>query len=208
MCSDWREQHGAVLRNFVLFLNSRSKSFILKGGTSLMLCYGLTRFSEDIDLDALNTSRGLVSEVDTFCKLNNFSYRTVKDTKTVKRYMIHYGGIKPLKVEISYRRRSIAVSEYTVINGILVYTIPSILVLKLNAYNGRDKLRDLYDVVFICKNYWGMLPQTLKLQVADALSYKGLEHFDYITKTQSDDLIDKSVLANEFLELYNALGLL
>ena len=205
---DWRILHGKVLKAFILALNKKSNSYILKGGTSLMLCYGLTRFSEDIDLDAYYTSRGIEDIVNAFCQANNFTYRVAKDTNTVKRYMIHYGSNKPLKIEISYRRKNIDSSEFTIINGILVYTISSILTFKLNAYNQRDKIRDLYDVVFICKNYWYCIPKTLQLQLVDSLSYKGLEHFDYLISTQQDELIDSVVLGNEFLDLYNRLGLL
>lgn len=205
---DWRILHGKVLKAFVLALNKRSNSYILKGGTSLMLCYGLTRFSEDIDLDAYHISKGIEDIVNAFCQANSFTYRVAKDTNTVKRYMIHYGSNKPLKVEISYRRKNIDSSEFTIINGILVYTISSILTFKLNAYNQRDKIRDLYDVVFICKNYWSCIPKTLQLQLVDSLSYKGLEHFDYLISTQQDELIDSIVLGNEFLDLYNKLGLL
>lgn len=208
---DWRPMHGQVMKNFILYLNrsfarSRGK-FILKGGTSLMFCYGLTRFSEDIDLDALDTKSGIEPVVRNFTKECGFTYRVAKDTQTVKRYMIHYGGKKPLKIEISYRRARIAQDEYCVINGILVYNIQSLLAFKINAYNGRDKIRDLFDVVFICKNYWNCMNSILQFQVMDALSYKGLEHFDYIIKTQKDDLIDNNVLANEFLDLYFKLGL-
>lgn len=204
---DWRVMHGNVIKSFILFLNRKSNQYILKGGTSLMLCYGLTRFSEDIDLDAL-CSKSIEQIVNDFCRLNNYTFRVAKDTNTVKRYMIHYGGSKPLKVEILYRRKIIEPCEYTIINNILVYNICSIMSFKLNAYNNRDKLRDLFDVVFIAKNYWNALPQSLRLQLVDALSFKGLEHFDYIIKTQSDELIDNSVLADEFLDLYNKLGLL
>lgn len=118
------------------------------------------------------------------------------------------GGNKPLKVEISYRRKVIEPCEYTIINNILVYNICSIMFFKLNAYNNRDKIRDLFDIVFVAKNYWNILPQSLRLQLVDALSFKGLGHFDYLIKTQSDELIDNSVLADEFLDLYNKLGLL
>ena len=47
-----RELHKTVITNFLAFLNKSSDQFVLKGGTSLMMCYGLNRFSEDIDLDA------------------------------------------------------------------------------------------------------------------------------------------------------------
>lgn len=205
---DWRIFQGKVLKAFVLALNKRSNSYILKGGTSLMLCYGLTRFSEDISLDAYHIIKGIEDIVNAFCQANSFTYRVAKDTNTVKRYMIYYGSNKPLKVEISYRRKNIDSSEFTIVNGILVYTISSILTFKLNAYNQRDKIRDLYDVVFICKNYWSCIPKTLQLQLVDSLSYKGLEHFDYLISTQQDELIDSVVLGNGFLDLYNKLGLL
>lgn len=83
--------HGNIIKSFILFLNSRSNQYILKGDTSLMLCYGLTRFSEDIDLDAL-CSKDIERIVNDFCRLNNYTFRVAKDTNTVKRYMIHYGG--------------------------------------------------------------------------------------------------------------------
>lgn len=49
--SDWREQHGVVISLFLKYLNSQTDDFVLKGGTALMTCYKLDRFSEDIDLD-------------------------------------------------------------------------------------------------------------------------------------------------------------
>lgn len=204
---DWKIQHGNVIKSFLIYLNNATNKYILKGGTSLMLCYGLTRFSEDIDLDACNTSSGIEPIVSNYCNQFGFSYRVAKNTDTVKRYMIHYGGTKPVKVEISYRRINIQPYEYTVINGTVVYNIQSILASKLNAYNNRDRIRDLYDIVFICKRYWDYIPQFLRVQLVDAISYKGLEHFDYVTSTQDDELIDKNVLANEFLDLYYKLGL-
>lgn len=208
MCNNWRDIHYNIIKNFLLELNNVCKNYILKGGTSLMMCYGLDRFSEDIDLDAFNTKAGIEKFVGNFCNRYGYTYRVAKNTDTVKRYMIHYGGMKPLKVEISYRRKNISENEITIINNILVYNICNILILKLNAYNGRDKIRDLYDVTFICRNYWEIIPDVLKIQVQDALSFKGLEYFDMIIKTQSDELIDNNKLASDFLELYNSLGLL
>lgn len=208
MYDNWRDAHGNIIRKFLLELNNASKNYILKGGTSLMMCYGLDRFSEDIDLDAFNAKAGIENFVNNFCNKYGYTYRIAKNTETVKRYMIHYGGDKPLKVEISYRRKGISDNEVTIINNILVYNICNILIFKLNAYNGRDKIRDLYDVTFICRNYWEIIPDVLKIQVQDALSFKGLEYFDMIIRTQSDELIDNNKLVADFIELYNALGLL
>lgn len=209
MFNDWRDLHGTVIKTFINYLNAQTCSYILKGGTSLMLCYNLSRFSEDIDLDALHTKQGLENIIKAFCVQMGYTYRVAKDTDTVKRYMIHYADkYKPLKVEISYRRKMIDNSEYCVRNGILVYNINVILGFKVNAYNSRDKIRDLYDIIFIFKNYWEYITPTLRAQVADALTYKGLEHIDYLLKTQSDELIDKYVLENAALELFNALNIL
>lgn len=48
---DWRPEHGKTIYSFLEYLNKRSDNFILKGGTALLTCYELDRFSEDIDLD-------------------------------------------------------------------------------------------------------------------------------------------------------------
>ena len=122
--------------------------------------------------------------------------------------MINYGTNKPLKVEISYRNKSIEAESYTIINNIVVYTITTILFFKMIAYSQRDKIRDLYDITFICKNYWDAIPNMMKMELATVLSYKGLDYFDYLISTQSDELIDNDKLASDFLDLWNALGLL
>ena len=131
MHDNWCSIHGGIIKDFLLELNNVSKKYILKGGTSLMMCYGLDRFSEDIELDAFNTKAGIEKFVDNFCSKYGYTYRVAKNTDTVKRYMIHYGGDKPLKVEISYRRKNILETEITIINNILVYNVCNILIFKL-----------------------------------------------------------------------------
>jgi predicted nucleotidyltransferase component of viral defense system len=203
----WQARHSEVISTFLKYLNGETDNFILKGGTGLMSCYGLDRFSEDIDLDGKDKSIGKI--VADFCEKEGFSYRVAKDTDTAKRYMINYGNIgKPLKVEISFRKKIISQDEITKINGIAVYTIDSLCAMKANAYVGRNKVRDLYDLTFICNRYWDTLPAALKAVVRNAVEHKGIEQFDYIIKEQQDDLIDKGKLAGDFLEMYDKLGLL
>ncbi|WP_164821354.1 nucleotidyl transferase AbiEii/AbiGii toxin family protein [Paenibacillus koleovorans] len=43
-----------------------SDNFVLKGGTGLLFCHGLDRFSEDIDLDAIRRV-GLEKEISAAC---------------------------------------------------------------------------------------------------------------------------------------------
>lgn len=204
---EWQKQHLSVIKDFLDFINTKSSEFILKGGTALMLCYGLDRFSEDINFDG--TKGNIGTYIDLYCRNRNFSYRTAKDMDTVKRCMINYGNIgKPLKVELSLRKKTIDPDEINIINGIKVYKINSLCAMKVNAYVSRDKIRDLYDLSFICNNYWEQLSVSVKILIREAVSYKGVEQFDYLIKEQKDDLIDSSKLAEDFLRMYDRLGLL
>ncbi|MCL2086872.1 MAG: nucleotidyl transferase AbiEii/AbiGii toxin family protein [Oscillospiraceae bacterium] len=40
----WQHRHNEIIKSLVSFFNKKSADFILKGGTALMLCYGLDRF--------------------------------------------------------------------------------------------------------------------------------------------------------------------
>jgi len=205
--SDWKKRHGEVIVSFVKYLNAKTNDFILKGGTALSLCYCLDRFSMDIDLDG--RVKGLVALVEGFCAENGYSYRVAKDTATVERCFIDYGNKgRPLKVEVSYRRKTIPTEETVVVDGITVYSIEPLCVMKTNAYSGRDKIRDLYDVTFICNNYFDQLsPQAIAL-VRGAVEHKGIAQFDYVVRNQPDELIDIDKLAEDFLKMYDRLGLL
>ncbi|KLU59359.1 hypothetical protein CEB3_c43450 [Peptococcaceae bacterium CEB3] len=204
---EWRTKHGEVISTLLNYLNAQTDNYILKGGTALMTCYGLDRFSEDIDLDGTDKSIG--NFVSAFCEKEGYTCRVAKDTDTVKRYMINYGNIgRPLKVEISFRKKIIEQEETAKIKGINVYKIDSLCAMKVNAYVGRDKIRDLYDLTFICSHYWDQIPDALKTVIRNAVEYKGFEQFDYIVREQQDDLIDKDKLAGAFMEMYDRLGLL
>jgi len=205
--SDWQKDHGKVINSFLSYLNENTDNFILKGGTALSTCYDLDRFSEDIDLDG--KGEGIEEIIDYFCKSNGYSFRIAKDTDTVKRYMLNYGNDrKPLKIEASFRRKEIADEEVKTINGIKTYGIDALCIMKINAYSSRDKIRDLYDLTFICKNYYDNLsPQTISL-LRSAIEYKGIEQFDYIMQDQADELIDEKQLAHDFLLMFDRLGLL
>jgi len=205
--SDWRKLHGEVIAAFVRYLNAKTGNFILKGGTALYLCYRLDRFSEDIDLDG--REKGLIALVESFCAENGYLCRVAKNTDMVERCMVHYGNTrKPLKIEASYRRREIPAEETQLINGIKVYGIEPLCVMKVNAYAGRDKIRDLYDVTFICNNYFDKLSLQTVALVRGAVGHKGVAQFDYVVRNQPDELIDSDKLALDFLTMYDRLGLM
>lgn len=208
LMSDWKKRHAVAISDFLRFLNKETSSFILKGETALAQCYGLTRLSEDIDFDSDSAHQNIIPFVAGFCALHDFSYSIAKNTDTLKRSFIHYGNSShPLKVEVSYRDQSINPSSVTCIHGIRVYTLDKLGAMKALAYSGRDKIRDLYDVVFIYNHHKQELsPITLDL-LKDSVKNKGLEYVDYLVKTQSDELIDKEKLLSSFLEMYDDMEL-
>lgn len=203
----WQELHEKIMVSYLLLLNKETDQFILKGGTALAQCYGLDRFSEDIDLDGHKQD---IKEITRrFCQRFGFTMRVAKDTPTVKRCLIYYSdSSKPLKVEVSYRNQQISDEDWKVVKGLKVYSIDALARMKANAYNGRDKIRDLYDLTFICNNYFDEIFHGTKNSIRDVLSYKGIEQFDYLVATQDDPLIDKDKLADGFLRMHDKLGLL
>lgn len=203
----WQRQHKDLINNFLHFLNKKSDDYVLKGGTALMTCYNLNRFSEDIDLDAKATN--LENIINNFCLINNLTYRVAKDTNTVKRFFIHYNHFnKPLKIEASYRTKDFFEHQITKINDIKVYRIDSLCLMKANAYFYRDKLRDLFDLSFIVNNYYDELSENTKFSVKNSLYYKGIEQFDYLIKQEKDELIDEGLLIDSFLKMIDKFGML
>lgn len=208
---DEQKKHLEVITNFLdyLYANQPSNPFILKGGTSLLRCYNLDRFSEDIDLDCERSSSAFFKIIESFCQKYHYDYRIAKDTDTTKRCFIHYPEeYHPLKIEASYRTVEIENKRFTDRNKTIVYKIDELFMQKLNAYNSRDKLRDLYDVVFIYNNYKDELDSSLLQMAKYSLSYKGLEQVEYLLASEQDSLIEPNALINNFLHMYNDLGLL
>jgi predicted nucleotidyltransferase component of viral defense system len=206
-----REMHKKVMMEFLTFLNSETHQYILKGETSLLFCYKLDRFSEDIDLDSKesNTTKiGII--VKKFCSEYNYKFNQKKDTATVQRFMIYYNTEEdPLKVEISYRRKRSEFSseEISIINGIAVYRINNLCAFKINAYLNRSKIRDLYDICFIIKNYYKDLEVLIRSQLVNAFTYKGLDYVITLIETQKDDFFTGDKLCDDFIEACELIGL-
>ena len=205
--TNWQTAHRKVIIDFLTFLNKESDQFVLKGGTALYVCYGLDRFSEDIDLDS--TKRDIKECVRRFCSAYNYEVTVTKDTNLVKRCMINYGqDDHRLKIEVSYRQIAISPDDIKTIHSIRVYSIDRLAQLKASAYQNRDKIRDLYDLSFICIEYFNELSEQTKNVVRDALMNKGLDQLDYLLHTQNDPLIDCDKLLINFLTMHEKLGLL
>jgi predicted nucleotidyltransferase component of viral defense system len=131
---------------------------VLKGGTALMLGYGLNRFSEDLDFDntkALNLDKK-IRDAAAKSGIQIESIKLKKDTETTKRYIVSYEselGAGRLKIETSLRAKDIAENQTTTINGIKTYKVENIVAQKLDALEGRSKVRDLYDINFLADKF-------------------------------------------------------
>jgi predicted nucleotidyltransferase component of viral defense system len=149
-----RELHVKVMR--AIAQDVHDLPMVLKGGTALLLCYGLDRFSEDLDFDApkkFNITGRVERVLSRFSP--SFDVKTVKDTETVHRLKAHYrqeANDRLLKIETSFRTvpnpESVVVSD-----GIRTYRIGALIDQKIDALAGRTKARDLYDVAFLARMY-------------------------------------------------------
>lgn len=205
-----KKAHQDVMLKFLKYLNQRTNGFILKGGTSLHLCYGLDRFSEDLDFD---TERNKIdSIVKSFCAVYKFHCNEKKNSSYGQRFMIDYGVNRQLlKIESSilrYRNAKLNNDEIVLIQGIRTYDITSIAQRKLHAFMDRDKIRDMYDVAFIIIKYWERLTKDVQSLFYESLKQKGLQHCQRMIDEQKDDLISEDELGNKVLHAFDKIGLL
>ena len=202
-----RVHHHCIMEELLTFINEVTDNFILKGGTALMLCYNLNRFSEDLDFDGTG-STSIFDLLDTFCKKHGYWCRKAKDTNTTKRVILHYqveDKEATLKIEVSYRK---AYVETTVINGYLTYSIDRIFNLKCNALKGRDRIRDLYDVLYLYSEYKSSLSHESVDDITTALSYKDYDVIADMIETCADPLINKRELENLYLSICSELEII
>lgn len=105
-----RDKHHEKLMVNIL-KNLSDTPLVLKGGTALYLCYGLNRFSEDLDFDSskkLNLLNKIKASAPHGIVIDKINVKKDTDTDTVSHYIVNYHirdtGVKDaLKMEISYR---------------------------------------------------------------------------------------------------------
>lgn len=170
---------------------------VLKGGTALLLCYGLDRFSEDLDFDApkkFSVTNRIERVLSRFTR--DFDIKIVKDTETVQRLKVHYRKEtvdRLLKIETSFRQNP-QPETVVVQDGIQTYRVSSLIDQKMAALVGRTKARDLYDVAYLARTYWEAFSpqakQTLQslLMDADALESRFRLAFEDDTILRVDQL--------------------
>lgn len=147
-------KHRFLLSQLLLdiFSDVRLSSLLaFKGGTSLMMFYGLNRFSTDLDFNLLDETQ--MEFVHKILRGILLKYGTIDD-EAIKFYgsilVLNYGvGERKLKVEVSVRQYDNHYEKKSLLNTDMnVMTVPDMFAHKLCALGERVTPRDIFDVWF------------------------------------------------------------
>ena len=207
--SSAQHTHVRVMREVLRSL--QDTPLVLKGGTALLLCYGLDRFSEDLDFDSPK-KLNLESRIENVLRPMTKELRITrtKDTDTVQRYRVEYETTEAqgrLKAEISFRD-AVAAEDVVERNGIRTYRAARLIEQKTNAMENRTTARDLYDVHFLATHFRADFePEVIARLQALTADVNRLEG-RFMPAFDEDDLFrDRSGLVSSLiLEIQEVLG--
>ncbi len=206
--TDAQQTHVAMMR--AVLAGIADTPLVLKGGTALLLCHGLDRFSEDLDFDApkkLNLESRIEGSLRTQCQ--GLRITRTKDTDTVQRYRIEYaaGGIQGrLKVEVSCRDQ-IAADDVILRDGIRTYAVSRLIEQKLNALEGRTAARDLYDLSYLARSFRNDFSPAAEQRLRDSLADLNTLESRFRPAFEDDDLFrsQAEMLPALLLEMQDAM---
>jgi len=157
-------------QNIILFIIYKmyATELIFKGGTALSKCYGLDRFSEDLDFTAyrifdINKFRLYLNRFNIDYELNKQDFKDVGLKIILRIKGPLYNGVKhslcKIIVDISYREnllldpviKKIINPETLPSFDILVMSKEEIFMEKIRTILTRNKARDLYDLWYLSK---------------------------------------------------------
>lgn len=199
-----REYAQHLLLNY-LYQKSTASDLYFKGGTALRIIYGSPRFSEDLDFDTTEHSRGVWERAleETLVDISREGVEVdIEESKTTSG---GYLGIVTLKnigqpiiihFEISFRKTSISGEVFTIENDFVTpYPVKSLVTKqlvdgKLQALFNRQKARDFYDLYYLLRANLMSLDQKKQLQKVKQLLSKNRLNFDrelslFIPKSQT-----------------------
>lgn len=149
------------------------KLLAFKGGTSLMMFHGLTRFSTDLDFNLLDKEH----TEKVYHRIRGILQRFGRiEDEAIKFYgailVLNYGkGERMLKVEISTRQYD---NHYEVRNlmgtDIRIMTVCDMFAHKLCALGERITPRDVYDTWFFLKNRTEINSNIVRLRTGKSVS--------------------------------------
>jgi len=167
-----KERHLLVLKQLLREVysdNELSAQLVFKGGTALVLFYGLQRFSTDLDFDLRNT----VEQIDlSRLSLLAERYLTIRDSASkTNTYLLegsYESGMQQIKIEVN---RRVYPQSFTLHNylgmSIPILAREYLLAHKLCAITSRRSVqnRDIYDADFMLKQNWQANPEIIQLRV-------------------------------------------
>lgn len=170
-------------------------NFVLKGGTALKLYYGLDRYSEDIDLDCKSSNMNFLNKLKMHKNFKTWTITIKKDTEMVFRATIDYGaqssrGAYPLKVEVSNRNKEALRNNLLKVKKVAnvnVYDVEELIKMKIFAFNGRDKIRDFYDLGFLLQSYPKYFTQERLFHIKERIFYLGKEELDQLLELENKE---------------------
>ena len=124
------------------------------------------------------------------------------------RAMLDYGGQShlgnyPLKIEVSNRNKIFlqqGALTYTNIDGVNVYNISELIDMKIAAFNGRDKVMDLYDLNFLLNKYPEYFDCKQLWQINERIAYCGADELNMLL---ADEVKMHKLISNENIDLNN-----
>ena len=168
-----QKEQELIMRAICQGFHKKALPMVLKGGTALKLCYGLDRFSEDLDFDSIKPLNLEHSIEEIFSHLGKSQPRfrnpditLTKKTDTVRRYRVVYGDDINLKIETSLRGTPDD-KDIIELDGILTYKIAVLIKQKLSALRGRTTARDFHDVCFLYDNFYDDFGVEQKATIVD-----------------------------------------
>lgn len=161
-------------------------NFIFKGGTALRFYYGLDRYSEDLDFDAISNNMDIIKRLKSHKDFKNWQIYEKKISETSNRFTIDYGaktplGKYPLKIDISGRNKMLLRDSqlaYSKIDGVCVYNVEIIAQMKRQAFLSRNKIRDFYDIGFLLEKYPQCFNKQNLIDIADKIHYSGADRLN------------------------------
>ena len=156
---------------------------ILYGGTAIWRCYGGSRFSEVIDIYLSNAG------LSTFIRsLPKYGLRLLSRDKELPSIIKVAKGEASLLLETKEERSESMIRQYFRVDGssitISVFTPTEMLIRKIEAYEGRRFIRDVYDIFIL----------TRFLDKSDHVVASSLSSFLATSKPPVDEDVLKSLI--------------
>lgn len=215
------QSEKSLFQDIILFLlyQEYGQELIFKGGTALTKCYGLNRFSEDLDFTSNGNLKNIYDILDNGLNRFNIEHEIKKENNKQESFKIKilikgptYVNIRQslcsLRIDISQREKIVKKPIIKTIKtfnlpipsfDIIVMDLEEIFAEKIRAIITRNQARDVYDLFYILE-----YPSSIKL-INEKLKFYNLSFSlkTFITNLNKKEKIWDSELNNLILNYPN-----